>query len=426
MINNRVVITGIGVVAPNALGAADFEVALKEGRSGIRFFEESQSLNFRCQIAARPLITDAYKARYFDDYYQNKLENKAIIYACLAGFEAWENAGLSYSNDQIDFDSGMVIGSGALGMDSTTADIWSKIISGNNKRLGSRAIPQCMSSGAAAYLNKILGLGNRVLSNSSACITGTESVLLGYEHLKLGKAKRMLCGSTEGDGIFIWGAFDAMRILTSDSNEDPTNGSRPMCDSSVGFVPGSGSGAMVLETLESAQSRGAKIYAEILGTYVNSGGLRDGGSMTAPNLNAVIQCMKNSLREAKVASNEIDLISGHLTGTKGDSTEIKNWKKALGGAQDKFPLINTPKSMIGHCIAGAGSIELVATLIQMEKSFVHGNYNIKKVNPDITAEIPLERIPMKTVHKEINTAIKANFGFGDLNCSIVLRKWQDG
>ena len=426
MINNRVVITGIGVVAPNALGAADFEVALKEGRSGIRFFEESQSLNFRCQIAARPLITDAYKARYFDDYYQNKLENKAIIYACLAGFEAWENAGLSYSNDQIDFDSGMVIGSGALGMDSTTADIWSKIISGNNKRLGSRAIPQCMSSGAAAYLNKILGLGNRVLSNSSACITGTESVLLGYEHLKLGKAKKMLCGSTEGDGIFIWGAFDAMRILTSDSNEDPTNGSRPMCNSSVGFVPGSGSGAMVLETLESAQSRGAKIYAEILGADVNSGGLRDGGSMTAPNSNAVIHCMKNSLNQAKVSSDEIDLISGHLTGTKGDSTEIKNWKKALGYTQDEFPLINTAKSMIGHCIAGAGSIELVATLIQMEKSFVHGNYNIKEVNPDITAEIPLDCIPMKTIHKEINTAIKANFGFGDLNCSIVLRKWQNG
>ena len=183
---------------------------------------------------------------------------------------------------------------------------------------------------------------------------------------------------------------------------------------------------MVLETLESAKSRGAKIYAEILGADVNSGGLRDGGSMTAPNSNAVVHCMKNSLREAKVNSDEIDLISGHLTGTKGDATEIKNWKKALGGAQDKFPLINTPKSMIGHCIAGAGSIELVATLIQMEKSFVHGNYNIKEVNPDITAEIPLERIPMKTVYKEINTAIKANFGFGDLNCAIVLRKWKDG
>ena len=288
MINNRVVITGIGVVAPNALGAADFEVALKEGRSGIRFFEESQSLNFRCQIAGKPLITEDYKARFFDDYYQNKLDNNAIIYACLAGFEAWENAGLTHHQDQIDFDSGMIIGSGALGLDGSNHAVFSKILAGNNKRLGSRAIPESMSSGAAAYLNKILGLGNRILSNSSACITGTESVLLGYEHLKLGKAKRMLCGSTEGDGIFIWGAFDAMRILTSDSNEDPTNGSRPMCDSSVGFVPGSGSGAMVLETLESAQSRGAKIYAEILGADVNSGGLRDGGSMTAPNSNAVV------------------------------------------------------------------------------------------------------------------------------------------
>ena len=426
MINNRVVITGIGVVAPNALGAVDFEVALKEGRSGIRFFEASQSLNFRCQIGGVPIITDDYKARYFDDYYQNKLENKAIIYACLAGLEAWENAGLGHHKDSIDFDSGMIMGSGALGMDSSNKAVFSKILEGNVKRLGSRAIPESMSSGGAAYLNQILGLGNRVLSNSSACITGTESVLLGYEHLKSGKAKRMLCGSTEGDGVFIWGAFDAMRILTSDSNEDPINGSRPMCNSSVGFVPGGGSGAMVLETLESAQSRGAKIYAEILSANVNSGGLRDGGSMTAPNSNAVIRCMKNSLHEAKVPSDEIDLISGHLTGTKGDATEIKNWKKALGGTQDQFPLINTPKSMIGHCIAGAGSIELVATLLQMEKSFVHGNYNIKGIHPDITEEIPVSSIPVQTVYKEINTAIKANFGFGDLNCSIVLRKWQDG
>ena len=426
MINNRVVITGIGVVAPNALGTVDFEIALKEGRSGIRFFEASQSLNFRCQIAGKPPVTEKYKSQFFDDYYQNKLDNNAIIYACLAGLEAWKDAGLTYHQDQIDFDSGMIIGSGALGLDGSNHAVFSKILKGNVKRLGSRAIPESMSSGAAAYLNKILGLGNRVLSNSSACITGSESVLLGYEYLKLGKAKRMLCGSTEGDGVFIWGAFDAMRILTSDSNVNPTNGSRPMCKSSVGFVPGSGSGSMVLETLESAQSRGAKIYAEILGADVNSGGLRDGGSMTAPNSNAVVHCMKNSLNQARVISDEIDLISGHLTGTKGDATEIKNWNKALGGTQDQFPLINTPKSMIGHCIAAAGSIELVATLIQMEKSFVHGNYNIKEIHPDITAEIPAKSIPVHTVHKEINTAIKANFAFGDLNCSLVLRKWQDG
>ena len=217
-----------------------------------------------------------------------------------------------------------------------------------------------------------------------------------------------------------------MRILTSDSNDMPQRGSRPLCKTSLGFVPGGGSGALVLETLESAQERNAKIYAEILGADVNSGGFRNGGSMTAPNSSAVINCMKNTLASSKITSDEIDLISGHLTGTKGDVTEIKNWVVGLNRKQKQFPLINTPKSMIGHCIAGAGSIELVAAIIQMEKSFVHGNYNIKEINPEISAEISPNCIPRQTIQKEINTIMKANFGFGDLNCTILLRKWKNG
>ena len=136
-------------------------------------------------------------------------------------------------------------------MDSFNQKTVETILEGKSRRLGSSIIPQSMSSGAAAYLNKILGLGNRILSNSSACITGSESVLMGFEHLKLGKAKRMLCGSTEGDGILIWGAFDPMRILTSDSNDMPQRGSRPLCKTSLGFVPGGGSALIrCLEAVE--------------------------------------------------------------------------------------------------------------------------------------------------------------------------------
>ena len=426
MTNHRVVITGIGVIAPNGVGRVEFENSLRSGRSGIEFFEKSKTLNFNCQIAGKPNITTDYKQIYFDDYYQYKLKNKGIIYGCLSGLEAWKDAGLKYNHELLDYESGMIFGSGALAMDSFNQNTVENILEGKSRRLGSSIIPQSMSSGAAAYLNKILGLGNRILSNSSACITGSESILLGFEHLKLGKAKRMLCGSTEGDGILIWGAFDPMRILTSDSNDTPEQGSRPLCKTSVGFVPGGGSGALVLETLESAQKRNAKIYAEILGADVNSGGFRSGGSMTAPNSSAVINCMRNTLAQSKIASDEIDLISGHLTGTKGDITEIKNWVVGLNRKQKKFPLINTPKSMIGHCIAGAGSIELVAAIIQMEKSFVHGNYNIKEINPKISVEISPNCIPRQTIQKEINTIMKANFGFGDLNCTILLRKWKNG
>ena len=299
MTKHRVVITGIGVIAPNGVGRVEFENSLRSGRSGIEFFEKSKTLNFNCQIAGKPNITADYKQIYFDDYYQYKLKNKGIIYGCLSGLEAWKDAGLKYNHEFLDYESGMIFGSGALAMDSFNQNTVENILEGKSRRLGSSIIPQSMSSGAAAYLNKILGLGNRVLSNSSACITGSESILLGFEHLKLGKAKRMLCGSTEGDGILIWGAFDPMRILTSDSNDTPEQGSRPLCKTSVGFVPGGGSGALVLETLESAQKRNAKIYAEILGADVNSGGFRSGGSMTAPNSSAVINCMRNTLAQSK-------------------------------------------------------------------------------------------------------------------------------
>lgn len=348
------------------------------------------------------------------------------MYACLSGMEAWSDAGLEVNAENTDYSSGMVFGAGDLGFDSLTKEYPSYPIDrGESRRLGSRTITECMNSGGAAYLNEMLGLGNRVLSNSAACITGSEAVLLGYDHLMSGRADRMICGSTEGDGRYIWSAFDAMRVLCGDSNNNPEFGPRPMSDSSSGFVPSGGSGAMVLETLDSAKQRNAKIYAEVLGGHSNSGGLRNGGSMTAPNSAGVVSCIKGAIENSGISPDEIDLISGHLTSTKGDPLEIKNWTEALGKSGQDFPLINTPKSMIGHAVAGAGSVELVASLLQMEHGYVHPNLNVDNLHPEILNLIDASRIPTKTVKKDIKTVVKANFGFGDLNCCLVLRKWED-
>jgi 3-oxoacyl-(acyl-carrier-protein) synthase len=358
-----------------------------------------------------------------------KIMNKGILYACLAGVEAWKDAGLERNKVQPDFDSGMVMGAGDLSFDSYRKGEYPFYLvdRGESRKLGSRIVSESMNSGGAAYLNSILGLGNRILSNSSACITGSEAVLLGYEHIALGKAKRMLCGSTEGDGRYIWSAFDAMRVLCADSNDQPDKGSRPMSHNSAGFVPSGGSGALVLESLDSAIARGANIYAEILGGHVNSGGLRDGGSMTAPNPGAVVQCITKALENAEIAAEEIDLINGHLTSTMGDPLEIKCWKDALKLNEQDFPLVNTPKSMIGHGIAGAGSIELVGSLLQMDQGFVHANFNLTEdsIHPKIADQIPIEKIPLTTFDHEVNTIVKANFGFGDINCCLVLRKFEE-
>src|SRR5690606_34979260 len=147
---------------------------------------------------------------------------------------------------------------------------------GQVKRLGSTVVVQTMASAVSAFLGGILGLGNQVTTNSSACTTGTEAISIGYERIQSGKAKRIAVGSCSDDGLYIWGGFDAMRVMTYKHNETPEQGSRPMSATASGFVPGSGAGALVLESLESALERNATIYAEVLGGHVNSGGQRDG------------------------------------------------------------------------------------------------------------------------------------------------------
>lgn len=413
------------MVSANATGSQAFASALRLGKSGITFFKELQELNLRCAIGGAPDLESIDLLEQLPPFIATKVSNKGIIYACLSGLEAWKDAGLKPAGDENDFDAGMIMGAGDLSFDSLRNREFPiyPLDRGEIRKIRSRTISECMNSGAAAYLTSILGLGNRVQSNSSACITGSEAVLMGYEYLSMGKAKRMLCGSTEGDGRYIWGGFDAMRVLCSDSNDRPEFGSRPMSSTSSGFVPSGGSGALVLETLESAQQRGAHIYAEILGGHMNSGGHRKGGTMTAPNHETVIRCIREAMADAEVTSPEIDLISGHLTSTGGDPNEIKNWSKALNLTGKDFPFINTPKSMIGHAIAGAGSVELVANVIQINENFIHGNLNVEEIHPEILKLIDPACIPAKSIEKEVNTIIKANFGFGDLNCVLILRKY---
>jgi 3-oxoacyl-(acyl-carrier-protein) synthase len=409
----------MGVVAPNGVGTETYFSNLLNGVSGLKHSLEMESLNLRCQVSGMPDVSQEYIESKLPRLLANSLGNRGIVYACLAALEAWEKAGLPI-NDQLKENIGMVFGSGALGLDTSIGEIVSTIESGNSRRLGSRKIPQSMNSGAAAHINYLLGLGGPVLSNSSACITGSEALLTGYDQIQLGKADIMLCGSTEGDGRYIWAGFDAMRVLCSDSNEAPQTASRPMSANPTGFVPASGAGAMVIETLESAIARNATIYAEVLGGHQNSGGLRNGGTMTAPNSAAV------AIKKAGIDASEIDLINGHLTSTKGDVLEIQNWVNALGRKGNDFPYINTPKSMIGHCIAGAGSIELNASILQLYNQQIHANLNTESLNPIITDLVDSSKIVDQSQKVELNTVIKANFGFGDLNCAVVLRKFEHG
>jgi len=421
--SRRVVITGLGVVAPNGVGLDAFTVAIKNGISGIKKDPELERLQFSCQISGKPEISTADSLNYFTELELRNFNSSGILYGVIAGMDAWQDAGLSIGiTDEPDWDSGTIFGTGTSGIDKFRESIY-KIDDLQTRRLGSTAVAQTMNSGVSAYIGGKLGLGNQVTTNSSACTTGAESILMAYERIKSGQAKRILAGSTSDSGPYIWGGFDAMRVCTFKHNDTPEQGSRPMSIDASGFVPGSGAGALVLEDMETALARGVRIYAEVLGGNINSGGQRGLGTMTAPNPLAVQNCIKGALKDAGIEANAIDAINGHLTATSKDSLEIANWSKALGRKGNVFPHINSLKSMVGHCLSAAGSIESVASVLQLHQGFIFPNINCEDLHPEISSIIHESRIPQQLIETELNIIAKASFGFGDVNGCLILKKY---
>ena len=413
----------MGVVAPNAVGLDNFLEAIQKGESGITFHQNLKDLNFSCCIGGIPEVSEELKSQYLTPLQLRGFNSSGILYGCMAGMDAWKDAGFSVDeNSVIDYDSGMIFGTGTSGIDKFRDAVY-KLDEGKVKRLGSTAVIQTMASGISAYLGGILGLGNQVTTNSSACTTGTEALLMGFDRIQSGKAKRMLVGACSDHGPYIWGGFDAMRVMTYKHNDSPEQGSRPMSETASGFVPGSGAGALVLESLESALKRGAEIYAEVLGGNINSGGQRNGGTMTAPNSEAVQKCIADAMKDSDIEAGEIDAINGHLTATIKDPTEIKNWSQVLNRKGVDFPYINSLKSMVGHCLAAAGAIESVATILQLKYQFLFPNINCEDVHPEIDNLIDSSRIPTEMIQTELNMIAKASFGFGDVNGCVIFRRY---
>ena len=421
--SKRVVVTGLGVVAPNGVGLEAFENAIKAGQSGIQYFEELKGMNFSCCIGGIPDVSEALKLEYLTPLQLRNFTSSGILYGCMAGIDAWKDAGLSFAKEEPHWESGCIFGIGISGVEKIREATY-KLDSGKVKRLGSTTVPQIMASGVSAYLGGIIGLGNQVTTNSSACATGTEAILLAYERIQAGKATRMIAGSSSEHGPYIWGGFDAMRVMTYKHSESPKAGSRPMSATASGFVPGSGGGALILETLESAVERDVPIYAEILGGAINSGGQRIGGTMTAPNSISVQRCIKEAIENAGIQAKDIDLINGHLTATIKDPVELQNWAIALNRKGGEFPYIHSLKSMIGHCLSAAGSIESVAAILGLKNGFIFPSINCDDLHPDIADLIDADKIPKELINtKEIDIVAKASFGFGDVNACLIFKKW---
>lgn len=422
--NSRVVITGFGVISPNGIGTQNFLSSIKEGKSGIKFIQELEDYNFACRVGGVPDYTNSEFYNYIKKYSLHE-SDITVKYSVLAAIEAWKAAGFEipdYFSDQTNDDCGIIIGSSCSGMEYFARKVYPLTKSGNVKKLGSQTIENIMESGPVAAISMILALGNQIMENSSACSSGTESIILASDRIKSGKAKVMLAGGTDPFSPFCWAGFDSMRLLNRKSNNIPEAASRPMSESAAGFIPAAGAGIIVLEELNHALDRNAVIYAEVLGSCINSGGHRKGGSMYASNPENVVKCIKQAILDSNIESSDIDLISGHLTGTKVDPKEVQNWVNALD-LKESFPYINSLKSMTGHMQGAAGTVETIAAALQLHNNFVHPSLNCEDLHPEIEEIYDKEKIPKKTIlNADLKYAIKAGFGFGDVNSCLVLGK----
>jgi 3-oxoacyl-(acyl-carrier-protein) synthase len=423
-VSRRVVVTGLGVIAPNGNGLAEFELALRKGRSGLAFQQSMADAGFGCHVAAVPQGVDALAQAAFREE-ELLAMNASHRYAALAALEAWQHAGLARpepGDDRVHWDTGAVLGTGIGGMDTIAERVVPLVNERKTKRLGSTAVEQVMASGISARVSGLLALGNQVTTNSSACATGVEAIAEGAWRIRAGRAERMLCGGAEVPSPYIWAGFDAMRVLCRKFNDAPEKASRPMSASAGGFIPGAGAGVLVLESLEAAQARGAVILAEVLGVATNCGGHRGGGSMTAPNPEGVRRCIEAALADAGLEGRQVDAISGHLTATGADPREVAAWSAALRRGPSEFPVITSTKSLIGHALGAAGAIESVAAVLMLAGGFVHASRNCEDVHPEIApfaASIPHETRELPS----LSVMMKAGFGFGDVNAALVLRKW---
>ncbi len=423
--SRRIVVTGMGIIAPNGHGLDAYETALRNGTSGIRFQPLLEELKFGCRVAGVPENVDGLSQKYFTEE-QLMAMNSNIKFAGIAAIDAWVDAGFEVpaeDSDEVFWDTGAIVGTGIGGMDTTGERLVPLTDSGKSRRLGSTIVEQVMGSGISAKIAGLLALGNQVTTNSCACSTGTEAIIEAMYRIQSGRAKRMLAGGSEAASQYTWAGFDAMRVLNRNFNDAPEKASRPMSASAAGFIPGSGAGVLMLESLESALERNARIYAEILGGAINCGGHRMGGSMTAPNPTSVQRCIRDALRESGINGNDVDAVNGHLTATFADPYEFNNWQKALDVSIDKFPLTNATKSLVGHGLGAAGGLEMVACVLQVYKGFVHGSVNCEDLHEKLQPYAA--SIVQKTREtSELDILAKASFGFGDVNACLLIKKWR--
>ncbi len=403
----RVVVTGLGVVSSIGNNKAEVLESLRVGRSGITFSETYAEMGFRSHVhGAITLDVEAAIDRKL-----RRFMGDGAAFNYVAMREAVEDAGLTEAEVSHER-TGLILGSGGA---STSNQVWAADTARDKgpKRVGPYMVPRCMSSTNSANLATAFKIKGMSYSISSACSTSAHCIGNGYEQIQMGKQDIVFAGGGEEVHWSLTVLFDAMGALSSKFNDTPERASRAYDKDRDGFVISGGAGAVVLEELNRARARGAKIYAEIVGYGATS----DGADMVAPSGEGAARCMKMAL--AGLGNTKIDYINAHGTSTPvGDIIEIDAMREVFGA---EMPRISSTKSLTGHAQGAAGVHEAIFSLLMLEHDFLAASANIEELDPEA------EGVPLVRTREDdagLDCVMSNSFGFGGTNASLAFKRFE--
>ncbi len=420
----RVVITGLGVVSPLGRGAEHNWKRLLNSESGVVKITDIDLKDIPVQIAGRVPYGDGEGEFNPDDVLppkDQKKNDKFILFGLAAGADAIRDSGYIPQTEEEQYRFGVMMGAGIGGLNA----IYENAISFNEsgiKRISPFFIPSCLINLISGNLSIMFGLKGPNHACVTACSTGTHAIGDAAKMIAMGDADAMVAGGAEAAvNVLGLAGFARMKAITAEFNDNPEKASRPWDKNRSGFVMGEGAGAVVLEELEHAKARGAKIYAEVVG-YGMSG---DAYHITAPSGDGAYRAMKMATDHAKehgIELKDIHYINAHGTSTPaGDVGEAKAVKRLFGENMQTVSMSST-KSAIGHLLGAAGAVEAVYTTLAIRDQICPPTLNLEDVEDEV-ADIDL--VPLKPKKKEIKAAMSNSFGFGGTNSSIVLKKYED-
>ena len=404
----RIAITGLGIVSAIGNNAAEVTQALRDNRSGITFAEDYAERGFRSQVYGKPTLDPAEAV----DKRRRRFMGDGAIWNCVALEQAIADAGLEPG--QVSHErTGMIMGSGGP---STKNQVLACDIAREKgvRRVGPFMVPRVMSSTNSATLATPFQIKGVSYSISSACATSAHCIGNGSELIQLGKQDIVFAGGGEELDWTLSLLFDAMGALSSGHNDTPETASRPFCTSRDGFVIAGGAGVVVLEELEHAKARGAKIYAELTGYGATS----DGFDMVQPSGEGAVRCMRQAIHG--LGDRPVDYINAHGTSTPvGDIKELEAVRETFG---ERIPYISSTKAMTGHSLGATGAQEAIYSLLMLEHDFVTASAHIETLMPEAEG-VPIVRQRMDGAG--LDTVMSNSFGFGGTNACLVFSRLQN-